>query len=369
MLHNLPHELLPKKWSDYYGHPLAKEFARKFLTEEPRQMIFITGSPGVGKTAFVLLLLKAFRCLNRKPTEIDPCGYCESCLEADIRLSERTLSDVYWLQPGLNTEKTLNAEVKYALEAAEKGQMHSGNQEKDLLWIILDEFHKFPSNVRAQLLSRSEIPNPRTRVCYVFITMQEEALSQTERVAFRRRGSYIRLKPFVEEDIFAYLLKKFPECPPEVAALISKSSDNSIGMAIANYNSILESDPELDVTTAAIVLSFATNKHRLELWEAISNKVKIADLSALLTRIYRYASPQRLALQLIEDIIYSADYLNKGPSQDQLYAIHLLNQYLSNYSSNELLNYLIEIYGVKIVVPEAIEKIEDRMPGYGPEYG
>ena len=364
-MYNFPHSLLPQKWADYYGHPLAKALATKFLTEEPRQVIYITGIPGSGKTAFVLLLIKASRCLNRKPTEIEPCGVCRACQETgDIRMAERTLTDVYWLQPGLSSSETLNAQVKTALEAAEKGHLQTGDP-NGVMWLIFDEFHKFPSNLRSLLLSKADVPDPHARVVYVFITMQEEALGTVERLAFRRRGSSVRLNPFSEQDIVEYLQAKFPECPLDVARLIAKSSEQSIGMAIANYNNILEADSSLDIDVAAMVLGFATNRHRLEIWRGLQKRIKFLELRKILTGIYRYAPPQKLALQLLEDIYLSSNSLGRAPTTEQMVGIHLLNQFLSNYSNNELVNYLPELYELNLVQEQVVLGVEDGMPKLG----
>ena len=364
-LHNFAYDNLPKKWGDFYGHDEAVAKARRFLLDKPSQSLFICGESGVGKTAFVLLLIKSHRCLNRPKGEIDPCGQCPACLEHDIRLTDKSLSDVYWLQPGGTEENGLSREVTNALLAADKGHRHTGRGKEDLLWVVADEFQGFPSNLRQKMLLSAELRNDRTNVCYVFITMQKEVLSTTERIAFTRRSSYLDLQPFTDREIYAFLRQKFPDCPDATAAIIAKCSENSIGLSLSHYDHIYAVDPELDPDVAAMLLHLANNEQRLGIWQHLEIKGNINSLKRELETVSRYVAPRKLASQLIEDIMLSVDLQpGGGPTIDQLFAFRILNQFLSAYSSNSLINYLTELYGLDIVLKEAVLKPVDYSLNY-----
>lgn len=360
-LYNFAYDQLPKNWLEYYGHPVAKALAKRFILEKPSQSLFISGESGVGKTAFVLLLLKSYLCLNRAEGSMNPCGKCRSCLDVDVRLADPFVTGVYWLQQGATVETSFNTEVNNALAAAEKGHVQRGAGEKDLLVIVCDEFQGFPRNIRQKLLHNAEVRNEHTNVCYIFLTMQEDVLTATERIAFKRRGDYLTLQPFTEEELVKFLLEKYPNCPEETAWIIAGESEFSPGLAISHYSSIVTLDPELDPSIAAYVLNIANNDQRLELWEHIEKKGSFLELRNKISRLNKFVNSKRLAQQLIEDIMRSADKLQE-PTDNHIFAIGVLTQYSSNYLNCDLTAYLTQLYNMKLIDEEAVmSKIDHKL--------
>jgi len=355
-MRNFPYAQNPKNWSEYYGQPHAVNIAKKFLTDEPLQSLFVSGESGVGKTAFVLLLIKAARCLNRKPDEIEPCNECANCLQGDPRKGDPNLTDVWWIQPGADASITLNKSVKEAMIAAQSGHKHTG-RDNDILFIVFDEFQRFPSDLRQPLLWSAEVPTGNN-VCFIFITMKKEQLDPTEWIAFTRRQRDLVLKPYSEVEIFEYLISRFPECPLETATIIARHSRRSIGLALSYYDSIKEESNELDPEVAAAIIGCASNNHREKLWGALQAKVKINKLNEYLEGLYTVTDRCNLARQLIQDVINTIDISfekTKGdPSDNQLLALRLLNQFLANHANTDLLSYLLQLYGLEIVYREAI---------------
>lgn len=361
-MRNFEYDQLPKSWSEYYGQPEALNAARDFLTKTPEQTIFISGDSGVGKTAFVLLLIKAYRCLNRAPDSMEPCNECANCKQADIRQAESTITDVHWIQPGLDVDKSLLSSVNEALAAAAKGSTFTGHKD-NILFIVLDEFQKFNSNIRQQFLANTDTPTRGLNVCYIFITMQEAMIDITETKAFRRRSLYLNLKSFTKSELYDYLINKFPNCPAESAAIIAKAADRTIGDALQIYNRVSKMSPELDPEATAYIAGFANNKQRWSLWEHILSGDKILDLKDKLERLERAVPLQRLASQLIEDILISADE-NGGPDEIQTFALRMLTQYQCNYINVDLLSYLTQLYRMPVVTESAVNTKSDFTLNY-----
>lgn len=359
-MQNFPYSQNPKTWAEYYGHEQAVNVARQFLTIEPLQTLFISGFSGVGKTAFVLLLIKAARCLNRAPDSMDPCGHCANCKQPDPRLGDPNLTDVWWIQPGADPEKTLNASLKEALIAAEKGQKFTGKSD-DIMFIVIDEFQRVPTSLRQPLLYHAEVENKTANICYIFITMQEEILDLTELIAFKRRAGegMLQLRPFSQLEVYGFLLSKYLDCPAETAALISKTANGSIGSAVALYSSIKSYDETLSPEVAAKVLSCATNKQRGKLWSMLYKKSRYREINGYIERLSRVVSLKQLAKQMLDDVLNTVEQIGQ-PDEPKLLAIRLLNQYLANSSNTSLSSYLLQLYGLEVASHQAINAMPEE---------
>lgn len=357
-MQNIPYSLNPTSWADYYGHPQAISVAKQFLTVEPLQTLFISGFSGLGKTAFVLLLIKAARCLNRAPDSMDPCGHCVNCKQPDPRTADPNLTDVWWIQEGGDTEKTIGKAIKAALSAANKGQKFTGKPD-DIMFVVFDEFQQVNRTDRAPLLQKAEVKSNHN-VCYIFITMEEERLDLTELIAFTRRAGsgLLRLKPFTQVEIYNFLLNKFLDCPAETAALISKNSNGSVGSAIGLYSAIKNYDELLSPEVAATVMSCATNKQRAKIWSMLYNRHRFVEINNYIDKLARVVSVKQLARQLVDDVLNTVQQIGE-PDEHKLLAIRLLNQYLANSSNTSLSSYLIQLYGLPIASNEGINATFD----------
>lgn len=353
-MQNFPYSQNPKTWADYYGHEQAVSVARQFLTQEPIQTLFVSGFPGLGKTAFVLLLIKAARCLNRAPDSMDPCGECANCKQPDPRLGDPKLTDVWWIQPGADPNKTLDASVKEATQHAARGQKFTGKSD-DIMFVVFDEFQRVPPHLRQTLFHQAEVKNDALNISYIFITMQEDALDLTELTAFKRRAAQglIQMRPFTQLELYGFLLQRFIDCPAETASLISKNANGSIGSAIALYGSIKDYDTSLSPQVAAKVLSCATNKQRAKIWSMLYNKHRYIEINSYIERLSRVVSLKQLAKQLMDDVLNTVEQIGV-PDEPKLLAIRLLNQYLANSSNTSLTSYLIQLYGMEIASQQAI---------------
>jgi DNA polymerase III gamma/tau subunit len=362
-MHNFAYSQNPKTWQEYYGQPGVKELCTGYVIKGaaalPRS-IFISGPSGIGKTSNVRLLIRSFRCLDRAPDSYEPCGKCAACLDSDERISDGTLNDVYWIQPGgFNDEDSLRSRVKQALAAAAKGQTRTENSSHDVLWVVFDEWQTFPINIRQEILIRAEVEVPGNNVCYVFITMQEERLGEEDRMALMRRSTVIRFTRVPKPDIITFLKGRFPQLSQEVAEMIADKARGSIGMALAYYDNIVQRSPTLEINAAILILGYAANEHRWRLWELIRNRTRYTELHKYIDNLCQIVDPLELSRQLLNDILNS---ITTTPTEEQIYACTVLTQFQANYRSADLMVYLIMLLGNTMVTRAGVYGItEDKL--------
>lgn len=330
-MRNVPEHYRPKKWQDFYGHSSQIDRVKDWIRNAPESLprsIFISGFSGVGKTSLVLLLIKSIHCLNRKPGEIDPCGRCASCLGVDARIGDRSMSNVHWVQPGGFNNETVQASVKAALAAASLGPINSENPNSSVLFVVLDEFDKIPTDVRSQLLIRSEVNTP-FNVCYIFISMMAERLSMTDRVALTARSESINMLAMSPAAIKEYLIRtvKDPQLTEAGAEVLAKNSEGSLRMGLALYSAAKALHPVIDEATASESVQAATREQRRILWELLENEststLRIKEyIASLLTVVDR----KKLLSQLQEDLLYNQ-------ADNDIEVLTVLNMCLLNLNS------------------------------------
>lgn len=77
----LANKYRPQKFVDVIGQDIVvKILTNAILKDRVGNSILFTGTRGVGKTTLARILAKSLRCENRQPSEYEPCGKCESCL-------------------------------------------------------------------------------------------------------------------------------------------------------------------------------------------------------------------------------------------------------------------------------------------------
>jgi DNA polymerase III delta prime subunit len=354
-MHNFPYSQNPKNWHQYEAQPGIKELCTGYIMRGSKALprsLFISGPSGIGKTSLVRLLIRSFRCLNRDPDEFEPCGECAACLDNDERISDGTLNDVYWIQPGgFNDEDSLKSRVKQALAAAAKGQTRTEQPENDVLWVVFDEWQTFPINIRQEILIRAEVEVPGNNVCYIFVTMQEDRLGEEDRMALMRRSTMIRFTNFTKPVIKNFLLSRFPGLQLEVADMIANKSRGTIGMALAYYDNIRQRSETLEPLTASVLLGCATAEHRWTLWELLRQQTRFSELHNFLESLSAIIEPLEISRQLLRDILNSIENM---PSEDQIYACMVLNQFQHNYRNADIVTHLLMLSEMSIVTKEAV---------------
>lgn len=367
---NTAYKLNPKTWAEYYSSESIKKKAKKFILGGVNSMprsIFITGHSGCGKTTFALLLIRSIRCLDRPEDSIEPCGKCRACLDDDVRYADKEETQVYWIQSGSYEDETIKSQIKQAMSASSKGSRITDRIHRDMIFIVCDEWHTVPINVRQEFLQRTELEVAGNNVCHIFITMQEEQLPLQDRIAMTRRSSSIRVRPFNKSAIVEFLEMKFPSIPRVSAELIAAESEGSLGLAIAYTDDIQNVDPELSEEVVAHELSLATNAQRWSIWEALYNSKTYSYINFLIEGVSLYIDPYKLAKQMIRDILLTTDIIGTI-KDDHLFAINLLTQYQSNHQNTSIVNYLAQLKGCSLVTKDAVfSRLESKLNYISPE--
>jgi DNA polymerase III delta prime subunit len=361
-MHNHSYAKVPKRWDDYFCGSAANQaevnYLKRVVTQGVKAIprsLFIAGKSGTGKTSLALLFIKSFKCLRRKPGEYEPCGECESCKDIDVRLSDRTLSGVVWVQPGAYTEETLNQSVKVALQTAAKGAANTGNADGDVLFVVFDEWQEFARNLRQQVLLRTEIEVPGNHVCYIFLTMREEDLAEEDRIALiRRSGSgVIRLGTLPDYEIARFLIKTYPDINHESAQILAAGSKGRLGLATAMYDSAVQKFDEVSPEVAAYIAQAATDHWRWELWQKLQEGYNFQVLISLLKSLLEIVSSTQLCQQMQEDILQTSA-MTENFSSDQMFALSLLTQYELASKSVNFVSYILQLSKLKLVEQNAV---------------
>lgn len=365
---NLPQQLAPLSWDEYYGHEREKRIILRSLeggsATLPNSM-FITGTSGTGKTSLINLIIRSLLCESPRSYSlngeiyngVNPCGECPYCRNVvDFRQHSGAHTNIMLIQGGSGEGETLNAQVKRALELASRPPLDLNNHREDFRVLVFDEWQLFPKNLRQQVLLKAELDVKNLNVMYFFITMAEDELPLTDLTAMVSRGLPIHLRAFTVEQIKDYLLNTLdaPKLQEREAYQIAKRSRGSLRMALAHYVRVAFHDTGLDYVQAETVqyfLNYTEAESRRALWEVIArgNYYDLKDVFTRVSSLYDFSKLNDLALDLISDIV-EAMQKGRGESDEQLFALRIMYQYIANYQKLELKDYLLQLNGLNLGV-------------------
>ena len=365
---NLPYTKLPNSWGSYLlGSERNKieisylqRVIQKGVSYLPRS-IFVTGVSGTGKSSLILLFIRSIRCLNRPEGEIEPCGVCSNCTSQDIRLEGlNPYTGIIWIQPGQSTEDTLYQTVKSALAEAAKGHINTGNPDRDVLFVVIDEFQELSRDLRNRLLLRTELETPGKNVCYIFLTMRPDSFNPEDLTALSRRGICIHLGLSSAERIQEHLMKEYPNITPEAAWVIANGCQGRPGLATSYVWSSLDKFGEITVDTANYVINSIRDDWRWTLWELIQSNNKddfqrIIELVKYFTEESSFVTERTLNLLLQDDIMYSV-VLNNEMNNAQEYALKMLSQQLLTGTRLSIVLLQLKNLGEKVVFEEGVKR-------------
>ncbi len=176
------------------------------------QAYLFAGSRGVGKTTVARILAKSLNCLN--PSEGEPCGECENCLEVERGSFPDLIEIDAASNRGIDDVRAIREAVNYR---PLKGRYKV---------YIVDEAHMLTKEAFNALLKTLEEPPPNT--VFVLCTTEYDKilptiLSRCQRVIFKRANN---------SDILQYL-KRICELEgitysEEALSLIAELSDGSM---------------------------------------------------------------------------------------------------------------------------------------------
>lgn len=71
-------------WIDFLGHEEQRSWFENAVAQSRLASTFLfVGPEGIGKRTFATIVAKSMLCHNRKALTIEPCGFCESCVQVE----------------------------------------------------------------------------------------------------------------------------------------------------------------------------------------------------------------------------------------------------------------------------------------------
>lgn len=334
----ISNDLAPKRWSDFIVNPIELELVKTYITNGagkkdglPRAL-YIMGPSGCGKTTYARLLMRSFRCLNRKDDEYEPCGECAYCLaDNDERLQGLSEGDCVWVQPGMRSE-TVGAQVKIALQRARLGPALSDRPHRNVLWCVFDEW-PYDKKIGVEVLGELEALPDYCNVCFIFLSMLKDNSDSQLSIAHDRRCSQIKLRHSSSSTIYNYLKEKFPELPSASLELIATHSKGSLGTALMRLDDVLQRDSLCSEEMTCYQLELCLPSQRQRIWKLVLGPWKkgyTKILKQVIEDIESFSSSSNLSQQLLEDILESLEDnadSELSPCTEHILAIDKLQEY------------------------------------------
>lgn len=341
----------PRTWSELMHQPTTVKLCKEWIEKnEFPNLVFFSGTPGIGKTSAAILLCRAIHCLNRKAGESEACGECDVCQRdpRDMGLG----SNIVWVQPGTTT--SMAKQIEQALEEANTPPYGFNEDHRDWKIIVFDELQSIQAHLQKLLYFPDLARSGHNRVIFIALTMSEESLKPVDLDAFKSRGSYIKLRTPTDTQVFGLLRKQFPQAPVESLNLIAKYSKGNIRSAYNVLEKCKTITQNLDPSFVSVELQFVDRSLRQKIWYLLENASNnnaqaIAYFSAfneLWQSISTYVDEKALLEQLIEDIVASFE---RCPTENKHRAMILLMQQQTSQSPIRLDQFLKILSGQKLI--------------------
>lgn len=282
-VHNLAIQLMPQSLDEIYGHDDYLTIIKSWIVNDklPPAML-ITGSPGVGKGAFVHNIIKTALCRTRNDRSTHRCGKCLIC-KMDPRITNPQ-NNVMWIQTGnkiTNSNKgTIDSQIKEAIEYASSPPR--GNPSVDLgsryhKFIVIDEIQGLKNTLLEELLFILEIGSilEENKVTFIMVTMDEPRFEAKNPALYKalvgRCGKgYIQLHEPSKLRLHEYALKKLGVTDPLIRNLLVESAEGSYRDLIKDYEKTLDL-PECTPYLVECILKKASRPARRKFWQYFSN--------------------------------------------------------------------------------------------------
>ncbi len=213
-------------WNSVRGHDRIVASLRQSLTQGrfPHAFLFV-GPEGVGKRTFALTLAQALVCERQPEADLDPCGTCPSCLQAqagthpDVLCVERP-EDKHDLPIKVIRDLCLDLGLKPARGAWKVA--------------IVDDADDLNDEAANSFLKTLEEPPPGS----VLILIGTSAEVQLDTIVSRCR--VVRFDPLPETELTALLLEQGVTHDPVEADRLARLGEGSVSRALGLANPDLE---------------------------------------------------------------------------------------------------------------------------------
>jgi DNA polymerase III gamma/tau subunit len=324
------------------------------------ESLIISGPSGTGKTTLALLFIKAFKCLNRKVSEFEPCNNCSVCdrLNREVPL---TGIDNYFFTAGVNNTALIE-DITKICEAKPVDNNSIDNQHRRRKFIVIDEAQFLEKKHYSHLLNYLSTASAYNTT-WIFCTMQLDILDPMLRSALESRSIICKLNKISEQTIINSLSLKYPGVSVQTFKLLAKVSNGNFRQVWATLSKLetiktAELSDELEninlFFTEEDIYSLVKLPREEERLLFLSNCSNTTELNATWENWCQHMSPNEL-VNLLTDDLWS-DYI-KAPCDKKR---NLILQLQLWSSSSQLYNplFLFNTYGKDIIISKQINLVE-----------
>lgn len=205
-------------WRSIRGHDRVVESLRSGLRSErfPHAFLFV-GPEGIGKRAFALTLAQALLCEARAEAELDPCGVCPGCVQAEA-----------FTHPDLITagrpEDKQELPIKVVRDLCDEFSLKPARGGRKVA--VVDDVDTMNDEAANAFLKTLEEPPPGA----VLILIGTSPEQQLETVV--SRCQVVRFEPLEPDELASLLVEKGVASEPAEALKLATLADGSVGRAI-----------------------------------------------------------------------------------------------------------------------------------------
>jgi DNA polymerase III subunit gamma/tau len=270
-------QLRPQFFKDFiYNEPIILILKNMILKDQIPNGIIFSGTRGIGKTTLARILARSLNCQDRKETEFEPCGKCESCKES-VEGIHPDILEIDGATHG-NIE-----DIRKILDQA----VHTPMMGLKKIFIV-DEAHNLGRSQASWDALLKILEEPPEHVVWVFCTTQKHKIPDV--IRSRLVSLDLRMVPtkIIEKYIMEILAKKdlgFGKIPTyDVAPIIANTANNSIrdGLTLLekvmpycdekgwSKQTVLEAIGSFDSLKIPDILGLIVQKNSAGLWATLN---------------------------------------------------------------------------------------------------
>lgn len=196
----------PSKFEDFHGNKNSLDTVKQFIKIDGLDPGNITqGDFGTGKTSLQRLTAKSYFCENRSDGQVEPCGYCNSCVSfenSNTNLNHRTgycFTNYYEVHCPDHEDHEF---YKGLFKDIDRGLHFFSSRKRSKVIVLLNEFQRTTQPVREIFLDKFEdYPN------VIFLLTISEADADKVKSDIRDRLTLIKMSPLSPEESLEFLKK------------------------------------------------------------------------------------------------------------------------------------------------------------------